>query len=219
MSRPYVSTIRQVSIRPFFVIDGIDGAGKSTQVALLAEALERDGHSVVKVRDPGGTELSNRIRSVLLSPSSPVSPVAELCLYAAARAQLVNEIIRPALDTSKVVISDRFTWSTFAYQGWGRGLPKEAIAELEEIACGDVRPAHVFVLDLDVSARLARLSRKGNALDRLEQEGDAFFQRVREGFLSMARTHPEIGTVLDASSQKNEVHEVILSQVRKLLKP
>ncbi len=203
--------------RPFFVIDGIDGAGKSTQVALLAEALEREGRSVVRVRDPGGTELSDRIRAVLLSPSTPVSPVAELCLYAAARAQLVNDIIRPALEAGKAVVSDRFTWSTFAYQGWGRGLPKEAIAELEAIACGDVRPAHVFVLDLDVSVRSARLNQKGNALDRLEQESDAFFQRVRDGFLSMAQTHPASGTVLDASLPPDEIHKVILSEVRKLL--
>ena len=201
----------------FIVIDGIDGAGKSTQAALLAEALERDGHSVVKVRDPGGTELSDRIRAVLLSPSTPISPIAELCLYAAARAQLVNEIIRPALEEGKVVVSDRFTWSTFAYQGWGRNLPKDAIAELENIACGDVRPVHVFVLDLDVSKRSARLNQKGNALDRLEQEGDAFFQRVREGFLSMAQTHPDLGTILDASLPPDQVHKIILTQTRQLL--
>ena len=114
-------------VKPFFVIDGIDGAGKSTQAALLAEALEREGHSVVKVRDPGGTELSDRIRAVLLNPSTPVSSAAELCLYAASRAQLVQEIIRPALDAGKVLVSDRFTWSTFAYQGAGRGLPMNAI--------------------------------------------------------------------------------------------
>ena len=204
-------------VKPFFVIDGIDGAGKSTQAALLAEALEREGHSVVKVRDPGGTELSDRIRTVLLNPSTPVSSVAELCLYAASRAQLVQEIIRPALDAGKVLVSDRFTWSTLAYQGAGRGLPMNAIEQLESIACGDIRPAHIFVLDLDPSKRNARLSQKGAALDRLELEGDEFFQRVRGGFLAMAKANPGISTVLDASLPLNQLHEVILKKVRELL--
>ncbi len=202
---------------PFFVIDGIDGAGKSTQISLLAETLEAEGHSVVKVRDPGGTELSDRIRAVLLSPSTPVSPVAELCLYAAARAQLVQEIIRPALEAGKIVISDRFTWSTFAYQGSGRGISPDAIEKLEGIACGGVLPAHVFVLDLDPAARIARLSQKGTAPDRLELEGDAFFQRVREGFLEMSRAHPESSTVLDASQPLETLRDAIARKVRTLL--
>ena len=208
--RPYNSA-------PFFVIDGIDGAGKSTQVTLLAEALEREGHSVVKVRDPGGTELSDRIRSVLLSPSTPVSPAAELCLYAAARAQLVQEIIRPALEAGKIVVSDRFTWSTFAYQGSGRGLSTDFIEQLENIACGDIRPAHVFVLDLNPSSRMERLNQKGAALDRLEQEGEEFFQRVRDGFLTMARAHPEISTVIDASLPLETIHGIVVDKVRQML--
>jgi len=203
-------------VSAFFVIDGIDGAGKSTQAALLVEALQRDGQEVVKVRDPGGTELSDRIRAVLLDPSTPVSSIAELCLYAASRAQLVNEIIRPALDAGKMVVSDRFTWSTFAYQGGGRGLSMEAIAQLENIVCEEVRPAHIFVLDLDPAKRNARLAQKGAALDRLELEGDGFFQRVREGFLSQARAHPEISTVLDATLPQDELHKIILAKVKAL---
>ena len=203
----------------FFVIDGIDGAGKSTQAALLAGALESDGHAVVKIRDPGGTELSDRIRAVLLSPSFPVSPAAELCLYTAARAQLVQEIVRPALDAGKVVVSDRFMWSTFAYQGAGRGLPMDSIEKVEEIACNGVRPAHIFVLDLEPSRRNARLSKKGGTPDRLEQEDDAFFQRVREGFLSLARAHPDSSTVLDATLPLEILHEAILVKVRQALTP
>jgi dTMP kinase len=204
-------------VKPFFVIDGIDGAGKSTQTAMLAEALEREGRSVVKIRDPGGTELSDRIRAVLLSPSSPISPSAELCLYAAARAQLVQEIIRPALEAGKIVVSDRFTWSTYAYQGSGRGLPLGQIRELETVACGGIQPAHIFVLDLDIAKRTARLNQKGSAPDRLESEGDAFFQRVREGFLSLAQSHPDRGTVLDASRPAAELHEAIFRKVREFV--
>ena len=201
-------------VNRFIVIDGIDGAGKSTQAALLAEALEREGREVVKVRDPGGTELSNRIRAVLLDPTAPVSSVAELCLYAASRAQLVKEIIRPALEAGKTVVSDRFTWSTFAYQGSGRGLPMDAIEQLEKIACEEIHPAHIFVLDLDPAKRNARLAQKGAALDRLELENDEFFQRVRNGFLLMAKANPEISTVLDATLPPEELHQTILARVR-----
>jgi len=210
------------SVNRFFVIDGIDGAGKSTQISLLTETLQREGYPVVKVRDPGGTELSDRIRAVLLSPSTPVSPMAELCLYAASRAQLVQEIIRPALEAGKVVVSDRFTWSTFAYQGYGRGIAAKAIEELEDVACGGIRPAHIFVLDLDPSKRLARLNQRlsekgGNAPDRLELEGDAFFQRVRDGFLALSKQHPEFSTVLNATEPPEVLHAAIAAKVRGLL--
>jgi dTMP kinase len=204
-------------VKSFFVVDGIDGAGKSTQAALLAEALERKGRSVVRIRDPGGTELSDRVRALLLNPSAPVSPAAELCLYAAARAQLVEEVVRPALEAGKVVVSDRFTWSTFAYQGWGRGLPLDAIRQLEELACGDARPRQVFVLDLNPDRRAERLRQKGGVPDRLEREDDGFFRRVREGFLTLARAHPESGTVLDASLPPETLHETIVAKVLAML--
>jgi dTMP kinase len=208
----------------FFVIEGIDGAGKSTQVALLAEALEARGHAVVRVRDPGGTPLSDRIRALLLDPENPVAPSTELCLYAAARAQLVHEIIRPALEAGKVVISDRFTWSTRAYQGGGRGLDAAHIASLAQVACGDVTPAHVFVLDLDPATREARIgARAGAARDRLEREGDDFFGRVRRSFLEQAAESkgkgPGEGTVLSATRPAAELHAEILDRVLQILKP
>jgi dTMP kinase len=162
------------------------------------------------VRDPGGTPLSDRIRALLLDPENPVSPAAELCLYAAARAQLVVEVIRPALDAGKTVISDRFTWSTHAYQGAGRGHAVGAINLLEEVSCGGIVPAHVFVLDLDPAARDGRIgARAGAARDRLEREGDDFFARVRKGFLDLAASRPEQGTVLDATRPAEELHAEI----------
>jgi dTMP kinase len=203
---------------PFFVIEGIDGAGKSTQAVLLAEALEARGHAVVRVRDPGGTPLSDRIRALLLDPENPVAPPAELCLYAAARAQLVHEIIRPALESGKVVISDRFTWSTRAYQGAGRGLDMNHIASLEKAACGEIAPAHVFVLDLDPASREVRIGvRDGAARDRMERAGDAFFGRVREGFLTEAAARPAEGSVLDATRPAAELHAEILAKVLEIL--
>jgi dTMP kinase len=203
--------------RSFFVIDGIDGAGKSTQAALLTEALEARGLSVLRVRDPGGTGLSDRIRALLLAPEHPVSPATELCLYAAARAQLVHEKIRPALEAGHIVVSDRFTWSTHAYQGAGRGLDASHIARLEEIACAGIRPAHVFVLDLDPARRGARLGERGGEPDRLEREGDAFFGRVRRGFLDLAASRARESTVLDATRPAAELHAEILGKVLGIL--
>jgi len=205
---------------PFFVIEGIDGAGKSTQVALLAAALEARGYEVTRVRDPGGTPLSDRIRALLLDPENPVAPSTELCLYAAARAQLVHEVIRPALEAGRIVISDRFTWSTRAYQGAGRGLDPAHIDALSEIACGGITPAHVFVLDLESSAREARMTaRAGAARDRLERENGDFFSRVRQGFLDQASAHPEVGTVLDATRAPEDLHAEVLAVVMEILKP
>jgi dTMP kinase len=173
---------------------------------------------VVRVRDPGGTPLSDRIRALLLDPEYPVAPATELCLYAAARAQLVHEIIRPALEAGKVVISDRFTWSTCAYQGAGRGLGMDHIAALEKAACGDIAPAHVFVLDLDPAAREARIgARAGAARDRLERAGDDFFVRVREGFLDQAAARPAEGTVLTATRPAEELHAEILARTLEIL--
>lgn len=205
-------------MKPFFVFEGIDGAGKSTQAALLAEALEARGHEVTRVRDPGGTPLSDRIRALLLDPENPVAPSTELCLYAAARAQLVHEVIRPALDAGRVVISDRFTWSTRAYQGAGRGLSLEAIDAVAAVACGDLEPAHVFVLDLEPAAREARMTaRAGAARDRLERESGAFFARVREGFLEQAAARPREGTVLDAVLPPPDLHARVLRKVLDIL--
>jgi dTMP kinase len=199
---------------PFFVFEGIDGAGKSTQVALLAAALESRGYAVTRVRDPGGTPLSDRIRSLLLDPENPVAPAAELCLYAASRAQLVHEVIRPALEAGRVVISDRFTWSTRAYQGGGRGLDLAHIESLETAACGTITPAHVFVLDLDPAAREERMTARAGAVrDRLERENGAFFARVRQGFLDQASAHPGVGTVLDATRSPEELHAAVLTVV------
>lgn len=214
---PSVSSNVHLPPSRFFVLEGIDGSGKSTQAARLAEALGQRGLSVVRARDPGGTPLSDRIRALLLDPGNTVAPSTELCLYAAARAQLVAEVIRPALEAGKAVVCDRFTWSTWAYQGAGRGLDAAHIARLEDVACAGVRPAHVFLLDLDPARRAERLRLAGKTLDRLEREDEDFYARVREGFLELASSRPGEGTVLDASRPADELHAEILAKAVSIL--
>ncbi len=193
----------------FFALEGLDGSGKSTQAARLGEALRTRGYDVVSVRDPGGTDLSAALREILLHGKAAIAPEAELCLYAASRAQLVSEIIAPALRRGAVVITDRFTWSAAAYQGHGRGLPMEAIRALERLTCGEALPDAVYFLDLPVDRMGRRL--EGKAADRLESEAPAFFERVREGFLAAARRQPDQSLILDAMASESVLAERILA--------
>lgn len=197
----------------FFCLEGLDGSGKTTQIALLAEALRGAGYEPVCVREPGGTQLSDGIRALLLNKEHPVSPEAELLLFSAARAQLVSEVIAPALDDGKVVIADRFGWSTLAYQGFGRGIDKGKIALLFQVACGDTWPGHTFLLDLPVASIRARLQAGGRAPDRMEKEKDAFFEKVRDGYREIAKENADRFTVLDAARDAVVLQETIQAQV------
>lgn len=200
-----------------FSFEGIDGAGKTTQVALLKGALEARGHVVVCLREPGGTVLGEKIRGLLLDRSEdPPTPVAELLLFAAARAQIVATRIRPALDTGAVVILDRFADATFAYQGHGRGLPLESILALEGIAAG-IEPVRTWYLDLTPEESARRRAARGEAADRMESEGDAFRGRVREGYLERARRHPERIALIDASRSVQEIAAEILDLALKAI--
>jgi dTMP kinase len=201
----------------FFCLEGLDGSGKSTQITLLTEALRGAGYDVACVREPGGTALSDGIRSLLLDKSHPVSKEAELLLFSAARAQVVSEVINPALEEGKVVLADRFGWSTLAYQGYGRGMDKGRIRDLLGIACGETWPGHTFLLDLPVAAIRERLRARGGAgagaPDRMEKEKDAFFEKVRAGYLEVAKENSGAFTVLDASRDPVVVQETIQAQV------
>jgi dTMP kinase len=175
----------------FITFEGIEGSGKSTQIELLAARLRTHGVAVLVTREPGGTPVAEAIRGVLLDVRNrALQPAAELLLYAAARAQLVGETIRPALEAGTTVLCDRFADSTAAYQGYGRGAPIEAIAQLHAIAAGGLEPDRTFVLDLPVAEGLARARARGRA-DRIEQEPVAFHERVRAGYLELARHHPQ----------------------------
>ncbi len=201
----------------FFSLEGVDGSGKTTQLALLAEHLRKGGREVITVREPGGTPVSDKIRQLILSPENPIVPAAELLLFSAARAQLVAQVIAPALDAGKVVLADRFGWSTLAYQGYGRGMDPAPIRELFRIACGDVWPSHSFLLDLPVQSMRDRLAAGGRSADRMESESAAFFERVRQGYQAIARENADRFTVIDAGQSPETVQQAILAKLVPLL--
>ena len=188
----------------FLTLEGLDGSGKTTQARLLADRFRKEGRQVVETTEPGGTALGDAIRALLLgAPASHFSPTAELMLFFAARAQNVDKVIVPALQSGKVVVCDRFTDSSVAYQGAGRGLGENVVLELERIVCRGLTPDLTLVLDLDpeVSLRRAagRILEEGRFRDRMHQEELGFHRRVRETYLRLARREPRRFRVIDAA--------------------
>lgn len=193
----------------FITLEGPEGAGKSTNRDYLAARLRERGLEVVLSREPGGTPLAERIRELLLAPSDEsMYADTELLLVFAARAQHLAQVIRPALARGAVVLCDRFTDATYAYQGGGRGLDVERIAELERFVQGELRPQLTLVFDLPVEQGLARAAARGR-LDRFEQEGQAFFEAVRHTYLQRAAAHPERYRVLDAAQPLLDVQRAL----------
>lgn len=198
----------------FITFEGIEGCGKSTQLELLKAHLEKKGRAVLSVREPGGTLLGERVRSVLLNGTEEgIDPWAELFLYEACRAQLVARVIRPALAEGKVVLCDRFFDSTLAYQGFGRGLDAGKIEGLNALATGGLVPDLTFLVDCEEDVGLKRAWARINASagareDRFEKEELAFHRRVREGFLAIAGAAPRV-KVIDGSREISTVHREI----------
>ena len=198
----------------FITFEGGEGCGKSTQVRRLKEALEAEGHEVLLTREPGGTRLSELIRGLLKDErEDPPCDRAELLLFLAARAQLVRNVIRPALDAGTWVVSDRFSDSTFAYQGYGRGLPLDVLRLANDFACEGLKPDLTVLLDVDTETSRARLRKREAATnttaDRIEQAGDAFHARLRQGFLEMAAQEPNRIVTIEASGTPDEVWEKV----------
>ena len=193
-------------------IEGGEGAGKSTVLAAVQELLRARGFDVVCVREPGGTTAGEAIRALLLDPSSQLLPEAELLLMMAARAQLVREVVRPALARGAAVLSDRFTDASYAYQGGGRGIDAGTIATLERIAAG-LKPDLTLLLDVGVDVGLARARARGGAPDRIESEREEFFERVRAVYLARAHAEPGRFRVIDAAQPAEDV----VGQVRGVL--
>lgn len=193
----------------FLSVEGVEGGGKSTLAQRLGAQLRRQGRQVTLTREPGGTAAGKVIRQLLLHGDAPLLPETELALFFAARAQNIAEVIRPALLRGEVVITDRFTDSTIAYQGGGRGLPRERILAVDQAVTGGFRPHLTLVLDLPVATGFSRL--KGT--DRIEQEAERFHRRVREGFLRIAREEPERVVVIPADQTPDAVFEAAWAAV------
>ncbi|MEN0107883.1 MAG: dTMP kinase [Pseudomonas sp.] len=201
----------------FITLEGPEGAGKSTNREFLAEHLRAQGLDVVLSREPGGTPLAERIRELLLAPSDePMAADTELLLVFAARAQHLAQVIRPALARGAVVLCDRFTDATYAYQGGGRGLSQERIAALESFVQGELRPDLTLIFDLPVEVGLARASARGR-LDRFEQEGRAFFDAVRHAYLQRAAAAPQRYRVVDAAQTLEQVQVQLAALLPELL--
>ena len=198
----------------FISLEGIEGTGKTTQARLLSERLVEKGYEVMLTQEPGGTVIGNRIREILLHVDHrEMSYMTELLLYNAARAQHLSEKILPALNQGKVVITDRFTDSTIAYQGYGRGIDIGLLKSIDIIATGGIRPDLTILFDLDVETGLQR--NKGiNKVDRLELEEIEFHKKVREGYLKIAEAEPDRIKTVDASLPLKDVSEKVWEIVR-----
>lgn len=192
----------------FIVLEGPDASGKSTQLRLLSQALSARGIPVVTTREPGGTPLGQRLREILLHPESRMRPLTELLLMVADRHEHVEEVIKPALAQGKWVLCSRYTLSSLAYQGRGRGLPLELIHRLNELATGGLQPDYVFLLDLPPQVALERTPLR----DRFEGEGLSFFTQVRLAYLELIRTVPR-GYVIDATLPPPQVTAEILARL------
>jgi dTMP kinase len=196
----------------FITLEGGEGAGKSTQAKHLAAALARDGIDVVATREPGGAPGSERLRALLLSGEVAWSPLAETLLHYAARAEHAARTIRPALEAGTWVVCDRFYDSTMAYQGYGQGADRAAIATLTALL--GLTPDLTIMLDVSVDTTLARLGRRGAVADRYERLGAAFFARIRDGFHAIAASEPERCVLLDAEGEEAAVAAAVLAAVR-----
>ena len=203
----------------FFCLEGIDGSGKTTQMDLLEQSLRGMGYECVRVREPGGSRISEAIRALLLDPAYKglMGDRAELLLYNAARAQVIEEVIQPALNAGKVVLADRFAWSTLAYQGFGRGLNTSMVEKLSEITCGECFPELTIVLDMDVKEGRLRMASEGKQPDRLEAEKEDFFERVRKGYQQISKEFPECVSLVNASQSREAMHEIILQMIKSKL--
>ncbi len=200
----------------FITLEGPEGAGKTTNRQFLAEQLQQAGYQVVLTREPGGTPLAEKIRELLLAGhDEPVAVDTELLLMFAARAQHLQQLILPALQEGKVVLCDRFTDATYAYQGGGRGLAAERIAILENFVQGTLRPDLTLLFDLPVAEGMARAIQRGR-LDRFEQEQQAFFEAVRRTYLQRAAANPERFRVIDAGRSLNEVQQQLLPLLQEI---
>jgi len=200
----------------FITFEGSEGSGKSTQIDLAKQYLESKGKDVLYVREPGGVKISEAIRKILLDPATKdMSDECETLLYMAARAQLVEEIIIPALNCGKVIVCDRFLDSTVAYQGYGNGVDIEKIKKIGKFVTQGFEPDLTFLFDLDVNDGFARINRPK---DRIEQRSIDYHNRVRKGYLEIAGNAPDRIKLIDACKSKDEIQSIVVQHIDQLLK-
>ncbi|MGB6836321.1 MAG: dTMP kinase [Dehalococcoidia bacterium] len=198
-------------------LEGGEGCGKSTQAGELARRLRELGRPTTLTREPGGTALGERLRQVLLDPGAPLDARSEFLLFAAARAQITTEVIKPALERGEIVVCDRFGDSSLAYQGYGRGLKVEEIRAINQVATQGLRPDLTVLLDLAPEAGRARQGGQGSS-DRFGQEDLSFHRRVRRGYIALAGAEPERWLVVDGGQPQEEVAEAVWTRVRQFLR-
>lgn len=206
----------------FITFEGGEGCGKSTQIKRLEEYLRTSGVEVLLTREPGGTRLAELVRGLLKDEKvDPPCDRAELLLFLAARAQLVRNVIKPALESGKWVLSDRFSDSTFAYQGYGRGLDLDVLAVANDFACEGLKPDLTLLLDVPPEVAAARMRRResetNTTADRIELAGDEFHSRLREGFRELAAAEPDRIVTVDASGTPDEVWEIVCRSLKRLI--
>lgn len=200
----------------FITFEGLDGSGKTTQARLLSERLKEEGRDFIFLREPGGTEISEKIRAILLDRDHlEMSHFAELFLFSAARTQLVSEVIRPCLESGRIVVCDRFYDSTTAYQGHGRGLDLDAVKKVNQVASLGTIPDLTFVLDIELSEISRRRAAGRISADRMEESGTEFYTKVRDGYLNIAKAEKKRCVVLNGMKPSREIHEEIWNIVQK----
>jgi len=198
----------------FITFEGIDGAGKSTQLSNAIDYVKGLGRPFIETREPGGTELGERIRSFILDGKNKISAEAETMMMFSARLEHLNSVIKPALDEGKVVLCDRFTDATYAYQGFGSGVDLSLIENLERLVQSGLQPARTFFFDLDTQTANARIA--GRELDRFESEAIDFHQRVREGYLARAKAHSQRFSIINADRSADEIKGDLLNELAML---
>ncbi len=202
----------------FITFEGPDGSGKSTQLRMLASALREEGRDIVTTREPGGTEIGDQIRAVIMNmKNKAMDPRTELLLFNASRAQLVEELIRPSLAAGKIILCDRYADSTMAYQGYGHGLDKDELRRLLNFATGGLKPDLTLLFDISAEAGLKRRISNHDEWNRMDDYALQFHERVRGGFLELAAADPERWVVIDADRDPGVIHAEVLDIVKRKL--
>jgi dTMP kinase len=204
----------------FITFEGIDGSGKTTQMRMLASDLRLKGCDVLTTKEPGGTPLGRRLREAFLETEETVSPLAELLLFAADRAQHVDFLVKPAINEGKIVISDRYADATFAYQGAGRGFPEKMVAEVIKLATGGLKPDLTLFFDISIDKALLRTNSRdesGERKNRMDSETTEFYERVRAAYLKIAKAEPKRFIKIDAGGSIEEIHARVLQAVTEFL--